>query len=106
MNLLWIYLAAVAGGIMGFLVCALISINRERIYHLDGVIRWIMKEGGDIDKTMKEIVRRVYDGRKHLSYNPVKGRCKNGYVTDVLQDPEAADSGYRVPVPSAEEISL
>ena len=90
MSYLWIYVAFVVGGAVGFFLCAILSANnlalnwgKERIiiYHLDGVVSWITKGGGDIDRTMREIVRRVYDGKRTIHKNPIGKKPADKYPT-------------------------
>ena len=55
-------------------------------------------------KLAENIFLEVFPGT-HIHLNP-KGRRKHGPVTDTNEGPGTADPGYRIPVPSAEEIPL
>jgi len=79
MSYFLIYVAFIVGGAVGFFLCAILGANnlalnwgknRTIIYHLDGVVSWITKGGGDTDRTMREIVRRVYNGNRAIHKNP------------------------------------
>ena len=87
---IWIYAAAVVGGIGGFFLCAILSANnlalnwgKEQVpgpLSLSEIVEWLRCQVLK-DYFMREIVRLVYDGKRTIHKNPIRKKPAEKYPT-------------------------